>query len=366
MANNQKRIIYLDLMRAFAVFMMVQGHTIDTFLANEYRTFDSTIYSVWYTFRGFTAPIFMFTAGVVFTYLLKINKFDFQNNPRIKKGIKRASLLILIGYLLRYPTYRIFNFEYVSDAQWSIFFAVDALHLIGFGLLTIVGIIYLSNKLSVKFPVVLFSLISIVLLFTPIAKTTNWLNYFPEFIAAYFYNNTGSHFPLFPWLIYVYTGSMLGYYLSVRENIFLKKRFAFNLSSIGIGLIFISMFVSYINSLPFEEPTIWFSTFSLIALRLGYVILLNGIMAFAVRKLNHIPSLINEVGKKTLSIYVLHLIMLYGCAFFPGLHYYFGRSFNLNHTLLATFAMLSLMSLVVYFSNKLYTIGKQKFALTKI
>ena len=353
-------------MRAFAVLMMVQGHTVDTFLANEYRTFDSAIYSVWYIFRGFTAPIFMFTAGVVFTYLLKINKFDFQKNPRIKKGIKRASLLILIGYLLRYPTHRIFNFEFVSDAQWSTFFAVDALHLIGFGLLAIVGIIYLSKKISIKFPVILFSLISLVLLFAPIVATINWLNYFPEVIAAYLYKNTGSHFPLFPWLIYVLAGSMLGYYLSVRENIYLKKRFAFNLSSIGFGLIVISMFASYVNSLPFEEPTIWLSTFSLIVLRLGYVILLNGVMAFAVRKLNHIPSLINEVGRKTLSIYVLHLIILYGCVFFPGLNYYFGRSFNLNHTLLAMFAMLSLMGLMVFLSNKLYIIGKRKLALTKI
>jgi len=353
-------------MRTFAVLMMVQGHTIDTFLANEYRTFDSVIYSTWYIFRGFTAPIFMFTAGVVFTYLLKINKFTFQANSRIKKGIKRAFLLILIGYLLRYPTYRIFNFEFVSDAQWRTFFSVDALHLIGFGLLTIVGIVYLSKKIRIKFPVILFSLISLVLLFAPIVATINWLNYFPEVIAAYLYKNTGSHFPLFPWLIYVLAGSMLGYYLSVRENIYLKKRFAFNLSSIGFGLVSVSMLVSYLNSLPFEEPSIWLSTVSLISLRLGYVILLNGVMAFAVRTLDHIPSLVNEMGKKTLSLYVLHLIMLYGCAFFPGLNYYFGRTFNLNYTLIAALAMISLMILIVFLSNKLYTIGKRKLALTKI
>ncbi|MCK5085941.1 MAG: DUF1624 domain-containing protein, partial [Melioribacteraceae bacterium] len=60
-ANSNNRIQYLDLMRAFAVIMMLQGHTIHVLLADEYRTFDSLIYSIWHSLRGFTAPVFMFT-----------------------------------------------------------------------------------------------------------------------------------------------------------------------------------------------------------------------------------------------------------------------------------------------------------------
>ena len=69
MDTKPKRILYIDILRAFAVIMMIQGHTVDTFLAEEYRTTESTVYSIWYTLRGFTAPIFMFAAGLVFTYL---------------------------------------------------------------------------------------------------------------------------------------------------------------------------------------------------------------------------------------------------------------------------------------------------------
>jgi hypothetical protein len=89
-------------------------------------------------------------------------------------------------------------------------------------------------------------------------------------------------------------------------------------------------------------------------------------MAFAVRKINYMPKIIKDIGRKTLSIYVIHLIMLYGCAFFPGLNYYYGKTFSLNNTLLAAFIMLSLMSLMVILSDKLYVIGKQKMALLKI
>ena len=54
---TNKRILYLDLLRAFAVLMMVQGHTIHTFLAEEYRTFDSMFYTIWHIMRGYTCAM---------------------------------------------------------------------------------------------------------------------------------------------------------------------------------------------------------------------------------------------------------------------------------------------------------------------
>ena len=92
-------------MRALAVIMMIQGHTIDTFLADEYRSMDSLFYYVWYTLRGFTAPIFMFTAGLIFSYLLNVDHFTFLSNPRIKKGFKRGLSLILIGVVAEFPIF---------------------------------------------------------------------------------------------------------------------------------------------------------------------------------------------------------------------------------------------------------------------
>jgi uncharacterized membrane protein len=37
-ASKPQRVVFLDLLRALAVVMMVQGHTIDLLLANEYRS----------------------------------------------------------------------------------------------------------------------------------------------------------------------------------------------------------------------------------------------------------------------------------------------------------------------------------------
>ena len=76
--ENKHRIIFIDLIRAFAVFQMVQGHTVDALLSDSYRNEDNVIYAVWYFMRGMTAPIFMFTAGTVFTYLFRLVKEPFK------------------------------------------------------------------------------------------------------------------------------------------------------------------------------------------------------------------------------------------------------------------------------------------------
>lgn len=362
MSQNSNRIIYIDLMRAFAVFMMIQGHTVDTFLADEYRTTDSLFYSTWLFMRGFTAPIFMFTSGLIFTYLLKVNSFNFSNNPRVLKGIKRGLLLITIGYLLRYPTYRIFDFRYVSAEQWTIFFTVDALHLIGFGLLFIILIYYLSQKMVVNFNFVAIAFIFVIFILTPIIQNLNWNNYVPEYISAYLTTKNGSLFPFFPWLIYVLAGGLLGNYLRNNEIKYLQKRFVFSLFI--IGLVFISIFIIS-NSSAFEAYN-WVVSLKIILLRLGAVIILNSVIVYIARKAKNIPEIVMEIGRKTLLLYVVHIIILYGCVLMPGLNKFYGKSFDVTQTLIAATLMLSSMFSLVIITNKINNIRSKKLVYEKI
>lgn len=366
MNNNPKRIIYVDIMRAIAVIMMIQGHTVDTLLASEYRTMDSIAYSVWHAFRGFTAPIFMFTAGLIFTYLLKSDNFDILKNPRIKKGLKRGLLLILIGYILRYPTYSIFDFSNVNQTQWDIFFAVDALHLIGFGMLVIIFSVFLAKRAHLNMNVIIYSFIIFLLIFSPLIVKVDWIKVFPHFIASYFTRNYGSLFPIFPWLVYVLAGSLLGNYLYKNDGIYLKKRFSFTLSIIGASLIAVSLLFFSSKSSVEGEMSYWYYSNGLIFLRVGYVIFLNSLLAFVVRKLNSIPKIIRDTGKKTLMLYVLHVVILYGSAWFPGLYKYYGKSFTLVETLIAAFLMLSSMFAVVKISEQIKNIKKRKLAFDKV
>lgn len=353
-------------MRAFAVIMMIQGHTVDTLLANEYRNMDSIIYLIWHTMRGFTAPIFMFTAGLIFTYLLKADHYDFLKNPRIKKGFKRGIMLIVIGYLLRYPTYKIFDFSNVSQGQWKIFFAVDALHLIGFGLLVIIFSVFLSKRAHINLNFIFYSGIIFLLIFSPMINKVEWNNFLPPYLSAYLTKSYGSFFPLFPWLSYVLAGALLGNYLYKNDGIFLKKRFSFTLSVLGGSFIFAAVALFSLEYTVEGEMRFWFYSNAIIFLRVGYVFLINGIIAFIIRKFNSMPHIIRETGRKTLLLYVLHVVILYGCALFPGLYKFYSKTFNPVETTIAVILMLALMFAVVQISEKIKNYRKRKIALNKV
>ncbi len=348
-------------MRAFAVLMMVQGHTVHTFLDSNLRTTDSLFYVIWHTMRGFTAPIFMFIAGVVFTYLLFYNSKT-HNKQRVIKGLKRFLLLVGLGYLLRYPTYTIIDFSEVSAEQWRIFFAVDALHLIGFGLLFIILLALLAEKLKLSPYILLLSGALFFVLLHPLVNSIDWISILPAPIAAYMYTKTGSLFPLFPWAGYVLGGAVLGVFLAHNPLIFKKKRFGSSLIVIGLSLMFVYPASTQINLL-FEGSYLTSSyAIAVFFLRIGFVIALNGAVALLVIKLDNIPDFIKLIGRHTLLIYAVHLIILYGSAWVPGLYTPFGQSLNTPLTLGAVVLMYLLMGGMVIGLEKFKKYRKENFA----
>ena len=170
--DQAHRVIFIDLLRAIAVLQMVQGHTIDVLLAQNLRSTELPFFSVWYFLRGMTAPIFMFTAGTVFTYLFHSVKKPFAKNYRVKKGIRRAFLLILIGYILKYPSWTFFDFSKVTIEQWYLFISVDVLQLIGVSLLILLTVLYIVEKIKLNITAT-FTLVSVIIFFLSSFTETN-------------------------------------------------------------------------------------------------------------------------------------------------------------------------------------------------
>jgi uncharacterized membrane protein len=348
---KKNRIIFIDVMRAIAVIQMIQGHTVDTFLSDNFRTMNSSIFSVWYFMRGMTAPIFMFSAGTVFTYLLRLQDKPFKDNPRVKKGIKRFFLLVFLGYLLRYPTAKIFDFSNVSPDQWKTFLTVDVLHLIGFGILIVLGLAYLSERFKVNDYWIFGSAAAIIFLVSPFTEKINWVGFLPYPIAGYFYAGTGSLFPLIPWSGYVIAGGVFGSYLANHPAVFKTKEFNYKLFSFGVLLIIVSQIFNSLD-IPIAGDTTWSSAIYLIFFRIGFVIVLNAVVSFICLKIDTIPRLLILIGRNTLLIYVVHLVLLYGSAWSPGLVLLFNRSLDLWTTLGSAAVMILAMVYMVYLINK--------------
>lgn len=116
--EKPKRILFLDLMRVLALFMMIQGHTTYDFLDLSIREGGSTGIKIWTSLRGYTAPFFMMVSGAVFTFLMLTQEKPDGSNPRVKAGAQRIVTLLFWGYLLNFPIYvigKIFTKEGVDQ-----------------------------------------------------------------------------------------------------------------------------------------------------------------------------------------------------------------------------------------------------------
>jgi uncharacterized membrane protein len=358
-SEKKNRIIFIDLLRAFAVLMMVQGHTVDVLLSNDHRTFDSPFFAVWHFMRGMTAPVFLFTAGTVFTYLFRLVKEPFSNNPRVIKGIKRFFLLLFLGYMLRYPTPSIIMLGNISERQWRIFYAVDILHLIAFGILFIIICMYIAEKLKLGDYMVFGTAAVLFFGLHSFFQNINWIEILPLPLAGYMYRGTGSNFPLFPWVGYVLAGGILGSLLARKPEIFRTFKFSRNLGLIGISLILISFTADYFETQLYGRSYFWTVSPNLIILRIGIVLLLNSIVSAVSLRVESIPRIIILIGRNTLIIYIVHLLILYGSAWNPGVIKIFEKSFGVWNTIGSALLMLFLMTTMVFMISKFRIKNKQ-------
>jgi uncharacterized membrane protein len=347
-AQGKRRIYFLDMMKALAVLMMVEGHTVDAFLDSACRRPDSPVYAVWLGIRGFTAPIFMFSSGAVFTYLLRAGQIPFFENPRVKKGFIRFLTLVAIGYLLRYPGRHIVDFSTVTPNQWRVFFTVDALHLIGFGLLFILIFDLVAETARLKdWLVFLCGALFFFGMFT-VTEPVAWKDRLPAFLAAYLYHGTGSYFPFFPWAGYVLSGAVLGSWLARRPDAFTSPGFSGRLSGVGVLVLGVSILLARFGGAVFGWDAAWVGQIGVVARRVGVVLMLNGAMSFLAQRLRGIPQIVKQVGRHTLVIYVVHLVIVYGCALFPGMNRVFRNRLDAPEAALAAVVMVTLMvSMVV-------------------
>mgnify|MGYP001817462630 FL=1 len=322
MKDHPKRLYFIDAMRAWAILMMLQGHFIDGLLDPVYRDPSNLTYSIWKYFRGITAPVFFTVSGFIFTYLLLRAPKQGKDNPRLRKGIKRGLELIAIGYLLRSNL-----FGLLKGVIYPSFFLVDFLHCIGIAILLLIAF-YLAVPWgkTMRFGLVLLVFGMLLFLFEPLYK--NWdLTFMPVALANYFTKDYGSVFTIIPWVGYAFTGGFMAslFYRFRQVNyLYLKSMLLFFLG--GITLIWFSS-----PSFEWMGQETGISLFQDIAInnylfiRLGDVLLVF-VVFILLRSLMQ-QKVFLSIGQHTLSIYVVHFMVLYGSLTGIGLYAYW------HHTL---------------------------------
>ena len=323
MSADSKRLFFIDAMRAWAILMMLQGHFIDGLLDAVFRNPEGIFYSVWLYFRGITAPVFFTVSGFIFTYLLIKSKDSGWQNPRVKKGLKRGLQLVLIGYLLRLNVLGLFLGE-----LYNAFYLVDVLHCIGISLIAIVGVYLLATRrYNFVFPSILLLITLALFLFEPYYKQWSF-SFLPDALANYFTKANGSVFTIIPWLGYTTLGGFVSVLFAKYKS--LKNFYPITISLsliLGLALIFGSS-ASFI--FLFEQTGI--ELFQLIEynnylfIRLGDVFVVFAL--FMIFRRFATNKTILSIGANTLSIYVIHFIILYGSFTGLGLYGFFNHQLN--------------------------------------
>jgi uncharacterized membrane protein len=346
------RIASLDLLRALAAVMMVQGHTIDVLLSDEYRSNDYWSFTLWQFERGLTAPIFLLTSGTVFIYLLRSIALPLYANPRAIKGIRRSLLLIALGYLLRLPSSTIIGLFSTPAEYWPPFWIVDVLQLIGVGLLLLLFGAYLSEKFRLNDYAVFGCGGFFFFLYSIFCEQVNWTKWLIGPIAAYFYTGSGSHFPLFPWAGYMMLGGVLGAYLAHTDQLAKPIGLSWRLAAVGIVLLVLYNCGQWLKAAGYCTEYFPASKPELILLRLGSVLLVVALIVLISSRVHTLSPMLSSLGQSTLLIYLTHLVLLYGSPWNTGLNRLCDKCLPLWPALSAALLMLTVMiALAALFSK---------------
>ncbi len=307
----------MDLARAVAVLLMVQGHTIDSLLDPQYRT--SLQYNAWLYMRGLTSCTFLFLSGAAFS-LTALRHWEDQGHfsRRSFKRVRRLTFFLALGYFVKFPMGRFIDLPYANDERWRSFLTVDVLQNVAMTLLALQFLIGLS-KTPRRFAWLCGLLATAIVFTSPIVNGVPWTDYVPLTLASYLYFDTGSLFPLFPWAGFTLLGAVFGVTAApwaTREHLPLLARGLFvggAVLAVGAGLMGSADWLDY-------GAIDWWRShpFSFLQ-RFGSVSILLAILAAISHYVTRLTPPLQGLAEESLLVYAVHVALLYGSHWTTGL-----------------------------------------------
>ena len=344
--STSKRLYFIDAVRAFAILMMLQGHFIDTLLEAQYRDDSNLPYQIWSYFRGITAPTFFTISGLIFTYLLIKAKQKGNSKQRMKKGLVRGLMLIGIGYALRAPI-----FEWLMGEFRTYVLVVDVLQCIGLSLILIVALYNITFKKTFIFSILTLIIGVIIFSTEPLYRTLE-VNNIPLVFTNFLSKANGSVFTIIPWFGYMCFGAFIAtlFYKYVERPRF-KIATVPGFFVVGLLLIFqSSQILKYLSYKLDFQLLLDVANYNYLYIRLGDVLVLFGLF-FLFEKYIKQP-LILKIGQKTLSIYVIHFIIIYGSFTGIGLNTIIGKTLNPWQAIIGAIVFLSTVCFISFYYVK--------------
>ena len=337
---QKTRLYFIDIARSIAILLMLEGHFVDNGLMDVYRDTNNDIYNAWLFVRGFTSPIFLTITGIVFTYLLiGNNHLEYFKNNRIKKGYKRVVELLFWGYVVQV-------------------YAFHVLQCIGIGILSIL-ILYGIYKAVKIIPLWVYFFFAGTIIFSSYIVISSWPKeyYWPEsapiFIQNMFHGKY-SIFPILPRMGYTMYGAMIGVILYTYKSKVKEWSFILSVFLIGAFLYFFLKDLLLILDGIFAHPIYHLYKVDWLYECLGMVLIILSILIAIEKFIGEIkPNLFLKIGQNTLTIYILHMVVLYGSITGFGINRVIHKNLTPWQILPATICFILFFVILIYYLDEI-------------
>ncbi len=356
MKKDSTRFIYIDLLRGWALIIMIEVHIFNAFLLQILK--NTAWFNLLTFINGLVAPAFLFVSGFAFIIsserrIDELRKFG----KYFRDKLRRIGLIFLAGYSLHLP---FFSFSKIIDKstreQLIPWFNVDILQCIAIGLFLLL-VLRIFIKKDRLFYGIIISLTVLISFISPVIWHIDFANYIPVFFADYLNQLNGSFFPLFPWLFFLLAGAVFSrFYIDARnagrEKEFIKKIFLYSLVPIIIGRFFLSGL--------FDPPIFTIRPNPLFLYeRLGYVLVLASFFWHSSAKRETKNSFVLDVSRESLLVYWLHLQFIYAKIWNgKSLAEIISNTFSVLQCIAATLLLIVLMVIVA----KMWGMFKKKYS----
>lgn len=316
-AAKPPRYGFVDLLRGFALVVMIETHVVNAYLPDALR---HNPFFFWLTFfNGLVAPSFLFAAG--FSVILQANRlWDDWLHFRLPfwKQMRRLGFITLVAYyshLQRFKLSKYLNPD--NPGIWPETLQVDILQCIVVSLLAVHLLIFLTRE-KARFAWGAAFVAAAVVLVTPWMWAQDFRKLMPLSMALFLNPHGISLFPLFPWSSFLLAGCCASYlFLRATEG---KKdaRFMRNIVIVGAGMIVGGLLL---RNAPYTMPghVNFYTTSPLFAIiRIGCVLLICALLYWLEKYVHWIPKPVRLAGQESLLVYGVHLWVIF--AFLRGKH----------------------------------------------
>jgi hypothetical protein len=311
-----RRYLFIDLFRTIIILLMLEGHVLRQFLGPEARS--SLGFYLHEIFHGITAPAFLFGAGLTFVISSHRRWTEFHHwGDELQRRLRRIAMIFLIGIFMHLP-YFSFRKTLLEATPFDVLvlFQSDVLTCISAGLLVLHLLLFFFRSEDRFHGAVVTILIATVLL-TPVVWDVDFLHFTPVLLAQLSNSLHGSPFPLFPFIAYLFAGVAVSRKFIVAVEAGTVPRFMKKLSAGGLLTIAAGLFAAAVPFSFYRTYDFWYTSPAYFSIRLGLLFLIAPAVWYAAERIGPRVRHVLILGRESLFVYVLHLLVLYGSVINP-------------------------------------------------